>query len=113
MPGGSKKSMHEVAISEFKARCLCLLNKSTRPRLPPRDPTRQSRCRRHSSIDRFRERDWIGSMSDSLESQATYFRGHRNPRNRGSETMRLLLDTHSGFGAWRSPSVSHGGSSMN
>ncbi len=68
MPGRSKKSMHEVAISEFKAKCLSLLEQVNKTRTPLR-VTRRGKAVADvipPSTD-SEERDWIGSMSDSLE----------------------------------------------
>ena len=98
MPGGSKKSMHEVAISEFKARCLSLLEQVNKTKTPLRV------TRRGKAVA-----DVIPPLTDSEEGTGLAlcptpsqpqnhkrhnFVGHRNPRSRGSETMRLLLDTH-------------------
>ncbi len=68
MPGRSKKSIHEIAISEFKAKCLSLLEQVNKTKTPLR-VTRRGKAVADvipPSAD-SEERDWIGSMSDSLE----------------------------------------------
>jgi prevent-host-death family protein len=66
--GKGKKSIHQVAISEFKAKCLALLEDVDKTKISllvtrrgrpiaeviPTSPNRD-------------ERDWLGSMSDSME----------------------------------------------
>ncbi|HEV2386222.1 MAG TPA: type II toxin-antitoxin system prevent-host-death family antitoxin [Candidatus Acidoferrales bacterium] len=68
MPGRGKKSIHEVAISEFKAKCLALLEQVSKTKTPLRV------TRRGKAIADVvppaaapEERDWIGSMSGSIE----------------------------------------------
>jgi prevent-host-death family protein len=68
MPSKRKKSMQEVAISEFKAKCLSLLDEVSKTKTPLR-VTRRGKAiadviPASSETD---ERSWIGSMSDSLE----------------------------------------------
>jgi prevent-host-death family protein len=68
MPGKRKKAMQEVAISEFKAKCLSLLEEVSKTRTPLR-VTRRGKAiadviPASSETD---ESDWIGSMSDSIE----------------------------------------------
>ena len=68
MPGRGKKSIHEVAISEFKAKCLSLLEQVNKTKTPLR-VTRRGKAVADvipPSTDSA-GRDWIGSMSDSLE----------------------------------------------
>lgn len=64
----SKKSIHEVAISEFKAKCLSLLEEVSKTKMPLR-VTRRGKAIADvvpASSD-MEERSWIGSMSESLE----------------------------------------------
>lgn len=68
MPGKRKKSINEVAISEFKAKCLSLLEEVSKTKTPLR-VTRRGKAiadvvPASSDAD---ERDWMGSMSDSVE----------------------------------------------
>lgn len=68
MPGRSKKSIHEIAISEFKAKCLSLLEEVNKTKTALR-VTRRGKAiadviPASSDVD---ERDWIGSMSGSIE----------------------------------------------
>ena len=68
MPRRAKKSVHEIAISEFKAKCLSLLDQVNKTKTPLR-VTRRGKAVADvvppsSDSD---ERDWIGSMSGSLE----------------------------------------------
>jgi prevent-host-death family protein len=68
MPRRSKKPIHEIAISEFKAKCLSLLEQVNKTKTPLR-VTRRGRPVADvvpPSADSG-ERDWIGSMSGSLE----------------------------------------------
>ena len=68
MPGKSNKSIHEVAISEFKAKCLSLLEEVNKTQTPLR-VTRRGKAIADvvpPSLD-TEERSWIGSMSGSLE----------------------------------------------
>jgi prevent-host-death family protein len=63
-----KKSIHQIAISEFKAKCLSLLEEVSKTRTPLR-VTRRGKpiadvVPASSDTD---ERSWIGSMSDSIE----------------------------------------------
>ena len=62
MPGKSKKSIPEIAISEFKAKCLSLLEQVNKTKTPLR-VTRRGRGRsgRHSSVRGFRGKglDWL------------------------------------------------------
>lgn len=68
MPGQRKKSIHEIAISEFKARCLSLLEEVSKTKTPLR-VTRRGKAVADvipPSTD-SEERDWIGSMTDGIE----------------------------------------------
>ena len=68
MPAKSKKLIHEVAISEFKAKCLSLLDEVSKTKTPLR-VTRRGKAIADvvpASSD-AEERDWMGSMSDSIE----------------------------------------------
>jgi prevent-host-death family protein len=68
MPGRSKKSIHEVAISEFKAKCLSLLEEVSKTKTPLR-VTRRGKAVADviPPAAGSEERDWIGSMSGSIE----------------------------------------------
>jgi prevent-host-death family protein len=68
MAGKDKKSIHQIAISEFKAKCLSLLEEVSKTRTPLR-VTRRGKPIADvvpASAD-MAERSWIGSMSDSIE----------------------------------------------
>lgn len=69
MPGrNNKKGTREVAISEFKAKCLSLLDEVSKTKTPLR-VTRRGKA----VADVFPpaiaadEKDWIGSMSGDIE----------------------------------------------
>jgi prevent-host-death family protein len=68
MQGRRKKSMQEVAISEFKAKCLSLLEEVSKTRTPLR-VTRRGKAIADviPASSETEERDWIGSMSDTIE----------------------------------------------
>lgn len=68
MPGRSTKSIREVAISKFKAKCLSLLEQVNKTKTPLR-VTRRGKAVADviPPSTNSQERDWIGSMSDSLE----------------------------------------------
>jgi prevent-host-death family protein len=68
MQGKRKKSMQEVAISEFKAKCLSLLEEVSKTRTPLR-VTRHGKAIADviPTSSETEERDWIGSMSDTIE----------------------------------------------
>jgi prevent-host-death family protein len=68
MPRSRKKSVQEIAISEFKAKCLSLLEEVNKTKTPLRV------TRRGEAIadvippsPETNERNWIGSMSDCIE----------------------------------------------
>jgi prevent-host-death family protein len=68
MPSKRKKSIQEVAISEFKAKCLSLLDEVSKTRTPLR-VTRRGKAIADvvPASSETEERSWIGSMSDSIE----------------------------------------------
>ncbi len=68
MPSRSKKSIREVAISEFKAKCLSLLEEVSKTKTPLR-VTRRGKIIADviPPLPDLEERDWIGSMSDRIE----------------------------------------------
>ncbi len=68
MPSKRKKSMQEVAISEFKAKCLSLLEEVSKTRTPLRVTRRGKAIADVIPVSsETEERSWIGSMSDSIE----------------------------------------------
>ncbi len=68
MAGKSKKSIREVAISEFKAKCLSLLEQVSKTKAPLRVTRRgQPIADVIPASSDVEERNWMGSMSDSLE----------------------------------------------
>lgn len=66
--GKRKKSMQEVAISEFKAKCLSLLEEVSKTRTPLR-VTRRGKAIADvvPASPETEERSWIGSMSESID----------------------------------------------
>ncbi len=68
MPGKRKNSIQEVAISEFKAKCLSLLDQVSKTKTPLR-VTRRGKAIADviPAASETEERSWIGSMSDSIE----------------------------------------------
>jgi len=68
MPSKRGKSMREVAISEFKAKCLSLLEEVSKTKTPLR-VTRRGKAIADviPTSSETGERSWIGSMSDSIE----------------------------------------------
>jgi len=68
MPTGRKKSIQEVAISEFKAKCLSLLDEVSKTKTPLR-VTRRGKAIADviPASSEAEGRSWIGSMSDSIE----------------------------------------------
>jgi len=68
MPRKAKKSIQKVAISEFKARCLSLLEEVSKTKTPLR-VTRRGKAVADviPSSQESDERDWIGSMSEWIE----------------------------------------------
>jgi prevent-host-death family protein len=68
MPSKDKKSIHEVAISEFKAKCLSLLDEVSKTRTPLRVTRRGKAIADIIPVTSETEaRGWIGSMADSVE----------------------------------------------
>ena len=68
MPSKRKKSIQEVAISVFKAKCLSLLDEVSKTRIPIR-VTRRGKAIADvvPASSETEERSWIGSLSDSIE----------------------------------------------
>jgi prevent-host-death family protein len=68
MPSKREKPMQEVAISEFKAKCLSLLEEVSKTRTPLRI-TRRGKAIADvvPTSSETEERSWIGSMSDSIK----------------------------------------------
>ena len=68
MPSKGKKSIREVAISEFKAKCLSLLEQVSKTKTPLRVTRRgQALADVIPASSDVEERNWMGSMSDSIE----------------------------------------------
>jgi prevent-host-death family protein len=68
MAGARKKTIQEVAISEFKAKCLSLLEQVSKTKTPLR-VTRRGKALADvipASAD-VEERSWMGSMADTIE----------------------------------------------
>jgi prevent-host-death family protein len=67
-PGKGKKSIREVAISEFKAKCLALLEEVDKTKISLL-VTRRGRpiAEVIPTSPNMEERDWLGSLSDSTE----------------------------------------------
>ncbi len=68
MQGKDKKSIQVVAISEFKAKCLSLLEEVSKTRTPLR-VTRRGKAIADviPASPETEERSWIGSMSGSID----------------------------------------------
>jgi len=68
MPGKRKNSIQEIAISEFKAKCLSLLDQVSKTKTPLR-VTRRGKAIADviPASSETEERSWIGSMSDGVE----------------------------------------------
>jgi len=66
--GQGKKPIQEVAISEFKAKCLALLDEVDKTKVSLR-VTRRGRpiAEVIPTSPNMEERNWLGSMSDSME----------------------------------------------
>jgi len=64
----SKKSIHVIAISEFKAKCLALLEEVNKTKVPLR-VTRRGKAIADvvPAAPEREERNWLGSMSGSIE----------------------------------------------
>ncbi len=68
MPSREKKPIRQIAISEFKAKCLSLLEEVSKTKTPLR-VTRRGKLIAEvipPSMD-SEERDWIGSLADRIE----------------------------------------------
>src|SRR6266436_3673510 len=63
-----KKSIHEIAISEFKAKCLALLEEVNKTKVSLR-VTRRGKpiAEVIPASPNLEERNWLGSMADSME----------------------------------------------
>jgi prevent-host-death family protein len=63
-----KKSIHRIAISEFKAKCLALLEEVQKTKIPLR-VTRRGKAivDMIPTAPEADERDWLGSLSESIE----------------------------------------------
>jgi prevent-host-death family protein len=65
---GQEQTMEEVAISEFKAKCLALLERVRRTKKPIRITRRGVPVAEVVPPSPVREsRDWLGSMADTIE----------------------------------------------
>jgi len=68
MARSGKKLIHEVAISEFKAKCLSLLEEVSKTKTPLRVTRRgQAIADVIPASSDVEERNWMGSMSGSIE----------------------------------------------
>ena len=68
MPPRRKKSIHKVAVSEFKAKCLSLLDEVNKTKIPLRVTRRGTPIADVVPAENGpREPDWIGSMADTVE----------------------------------------------
>ena len=68
MASKGKKSIREVAISEFKAKCLSLLEEVSKTKTPLRVTRRgQAIADVIPASSDVEERNWMGSMSGSME----------------------------------------------
>ncbi len=68
MASKGKKPIHEVAISEFKAKCLSLLEEVSKTKIPLRVTRRgQAIADVIPASSDVEERNWMGSMSGSIE----------------------------------------------
>jgi len=68
MASKGKKPIHEVAISEFKAKCLSLLEEVSKTKTPLRVTRRgQAIADVIPASSDVEERNWMGSMSGSME----------------------------------------------
>ena len=68
MAGKNGRSMHEIAISEFKAKCLSLLEEVSKTKTPLR-VTRRGKAIADviPASSEEGERSWIGSMAGSID----------------------------------------------
>jgi prevent-host-death family protein len=68
MQSKTRKSIQEVAISEFKAKCLSLLEEVSKTKIPLRVTRRGKAIAEVIPASSDAEgREWLGSMSDSIE----------------------------------------------
>jgi prevent-host-death family protein len=68
MQSKTRKSIQEVAISEFKAKCLSLLEEVSKTKTPLRVTRRGKAIAEVIPASSDAEgREWLGSMSDSIE----------------------------------------------
>jgi prevent-host-death family protein len=68
MTGKNEKSIQEIGISEFKAKCLSLLEEVSKTKIPLR-VTRRGKAIADviPASSEAEERSWIGSMSGSID----------------------------------------------
>lgn len=68
MPGQGKKAIREVAISEFKAKCLSLLEEVSKTKIPLR-VTRRGKAVADviAPVAGLEDKGWIGSMAGCIE----------------------------------------------
>ncbi len=68
MAGARKKPVQEIAISEFKAKCLSLLEQVSKTKTPLR-VTRRGKAIADviPACADAEERSWMGSMADTIE----------------------------------------------
>jgi prevent-host-death family protein len=68
MTGKNAKSIQEIGISEFKAKCLSLLEEVSKTKIPLR-VTRRGKAIADviPASSEAEERSWIGSMSGSID----------------------------------------------
>ena len=68
MQSKTKKSIQEIAISEFKAKCLSLLEEVSKTKTPLRVTRRGKAIAEVIPASSDAEgREWLGSMSDRIE----------------------------------------------
>ena len=68
MPGNSQKPIQEVAISEFKTKCLSLLEEVSKTRAPLRVTRRGKAIADVVPISpQAAEQSWIGSLSGTVD----------------------------------------------
>ena len=65
--GKGKKPIQEVAISEFKAKCLALLDEVDKTKVSLRVTRRGRPIAEVIPTSPNKEGNWLGSMSDSME----------------------------------------------
>jgi prevent-host-death family protein len=67
MPKSKNKSMNEVAISEFKAKCLSLLDEVNRTKHPLRITKRGKAIADVFPPRVLQEKSWLGSMTGRMK----------------------------------------------